>query len=196
MRYDFVPYVRFARERFQVSEDKDKSEKLLHIGEVAKEAGKSVRALHLYEDLDLLRPACRTKGGFRLYSRDAIDRVRWIVQLQAIGFTLSEIRGFVGDFEASRSGRSATARAREVFNEKLDAVRRQIDELRVVENDLVEAVSYLDVCDGCSPSFTPTECSDCGHLGHEPAEVPLLFAGLAGDEKPFDVSADDVGSRH
>ncbi len=41
---------------------------LLKVGELAKRTGKTVRAVHLYEELGLLDPAVRSKGGFRLYS--------------------------------------------------------------------------------------------------------------------------------
>ena len=46
--------------------------KRLKIGELAKLSGKSVRALHLYEELGLLTPAERSKGGFRLYGTETV----------------------------------------------------------------------------------------------------------------------------
>ena len=39
---------------------------------------------------------------------------------EAIGFKLSEIQGFIHEFEDATSGREATDRARSVFREKLD----------------------------------------------------------------------------
>ena len=47
---------------------------LLKVGELAKRAGKTVRAVHLYEELGLLAPAVRSKGGFRLYHGRAVTR--------------------------------------------------------------------------------------------------------------------------
>ena len=41
---------------------------LLKVGELAKRTGKTVRAVHLYEELGLLTPAVRSKGGFRSVS--------------------------------------------------------------------------------------------------------------------------------
>ena len=41
---------------------------LLKVGELARRTGKTARAIHLYEELGLLTPAVRSKGGFRLYS--------------------------------------------------------------------------------------------------------------------------------
>src|ERR1700722_2323345 len=59
---------------------------LMQIGDLARETGKTVRAIHLYEELGLLSPAARSKGRFRLYSQDALMRIRWIGKLQSMGF--------------------------------------------------------------------------------------------------------------
>lgn len=152
---------------------------LLRVGELAKAVGKTVRAMHLYEELGLVRPATRSEGGFRLYSPEAVSRISWIIKLQAIGFTLSEIQGFVREFEGSASGVAAVSRVREVFAHKLTDVRDQITQLQVIENDLQEALDYLDACDECSPRLSPVECSSCDHQGHEVGQAPPLFAGLS-----------------
>src|SRR5690349_22547558 len=120
--------------------------KLMRVGELARVVGKTVRAMHLYEELGLLEPAARSEGGFRLYGQDAVDRINWIVKLQAIGFTLAEIQGFVHDFEDAGSGREATDRVRAVFRQKQQDIRAQITQLQVIENDVNEALAYLDSC--------------------------------------------------
>jgi DNA-binding transcriptional MerR regulator len=153
--------------------------KLLRVGELAKCTGKTVRAIHLYEELGLLRPAMRSEGGFRLYHPNAVTRIDWVVKLQAIGFTLSEIQEFVKEFEAAPSGRAAACRAREVFAQKLCDIRQQIASLQAIESDLVDALGYLDVCHDCSPTFAPKECTECSHHGHERGIAPPLFSNLS-----------------
>ena len=64
------------------------SKSLLRVGDLARRTGKTVRAIHLYEELGLLKPAARTRGGFRLYEQSAADRVRWIDLLHDLGFSL------------------------------------------------------------------------------------------------------------
>lgn len=176
--------------------------KLMRVGELAKAAGKTVRAMHLYEELGLLEPRARSEGGFRLYGPEAVDRIHWIVKLQAIGFTLAEIQGFVRDFQVAGSGREATARVRSLFTEKQAQIREQITQLQVIENDLSEALTYLDSCQTCTDEYAPAACGECDHHGHQKGEAPPLFAGIvdvrrraaadpdkqdkAGD-KPFDV---------
>jgi DNA-binding transcriptional MerR regulator len=170
--------------------------KLMRVGELAKAVGKTVRAMHLYEELGLLEPRARSDGGFRLYGPEAIDRIHWIVKLQAIGFTLAEIQGFVRDFRGAGSGREAAAHVRQLFTEKQAQIREQITQLQVIENDLSEALSYLDSCQTCSDDYAPTACGDCDHHGHQKGEAPPLFAGMTGlagagrregDKKDFDV---------
>src|SRR4026208_1183799 len=97
--------------------------KLMRGGELAKAVGKTVRAMHLYEELGLLEPRTRSDGGFRLYGPEAIDRIHWIRQLQATGFTLAEIQGFVRDFQGAGSGREASGRVRALFTEKQAQIR-------------------------------------------------------------------------
>jgi MerR family copper efflux transcriptional regulator len=153
--------------------------KLMRVGELAKAVGKTVRAMHLYEELGLLEPRARSEGGFRMYGAEAVDRIHWIVKLQAIGFTLAEIQGFVGDFEGAGSGREATARVRALFTEKQSQIREQIMQLQVIENDLSEALTYLDSCQTCTDDYAPQACGECDHHGHHKGEAPPLFAGLS-----------------
>ena len=157
----------------------DDNHKLMRVGELAKAVGKTVRAMHLYEELGLLEPRSRSEGGFRMYGPEAIDRIHWIVKLQAIGFTLAEIQGFVKDFQGAGSGRIATARVRAMFTEKQAQIREQMTQLQVIENDLQEAVAYLDSCQTCTDEYAPSACGSCDHHGHSKGEAPPLFAGLS-----------------
>jgi MerR family copper efflux transcriptional regulator len=158
--------------------------KLMRVGELAKAVGKTVRAMHLYEELGLLEPRSRSEGGFRMYGPEAVDRIHWIVKLQAIGFTLAEIQGFVGDFQHADSGRAAAARVRALFTEKQARIREQIVQLQVIENDLSEALAYLDSCQTCTDDYAPTACGECDHHGHQKGEAPRLFAGLSRRQAP------------
>src|ERR1051325_6851906 len=85
---------------------------LVRIGSLAKLTGKTVRALHLCEELGRLKPAERTGGGFRLYSADAKERIEWIGKLQAMGFALGEIRDFLVNWGESGVAPEAMTRVR------------------------------------------------------------------------------------
>jgi len=161
-------------------DEEDKTDKLMRVGELAKAVGKTVRAMHLYEELGLREPRARSEGGFRLYGPEAVDRTHWLVKLQAIGFTLAEIQGFVKDFASSGTGREATARVCQMFSEKQAQIREQMVQLQVIENDLSEAVAYLDSCRTCTDDHAPAACGGCDHHGHQKDHAPGLFAGVVG----------------
>jgi len=148
----------------------------LRVGTLAKRTGKTVRALHHYEELGLLAPVERTDGGFRLYDADAEVRVRWIAKLQEMGFSLSQIQEILRQWEASRSAPSAMGRVQELYRDKLDETRAQIAKLRGLEADLVASLDYLGACGTCDPNRLIEACSCCEH--DRPQEEPDLVAGL------------------
>src|SRR5687767_11363602 len=105
---------------------------LMQVGDLARESGKTVRAIHLYEELGLLKPAKRSKGRYRLYEGDALVRIRWIGKLQEMGFSLTEIQVVVRDWEQSSSAPRAMVRMRELYEKKLEETReakRRLDAL-------------------------------------------------------------------
>ncbi len=150
---------------------------LLQVGDLARETGKSIRALHLYEELELLRPQSRSKGGFRLYGNDSVRRIKWIGHLQELGFSLGDIQGLARDFESSAVAPAAMARVHEQYAIKLSATREQITRLRELETDLEKSLAYLQACDVCEPATVLHACTTCDHHDcHDP--MPDLVAGL------------------
>src|SRR2546430_4578488 len=93
--------------------------KHLKVGDLAKQPGKSVRALRLYEELDLLHPVARSSGGFRLYDESALTRIRWIELLQETGLSLHQIQALLKAWQGSRYGPEAMAVVRQNFQKKL-----------------------------------------------------------------------------
>jgi DNA-binding transcriptional MerR regulator len=62
------------------------------IGALARRTGLSVRTLHWYDQLGLLRPARRTPSGHRLYGEAEVLRLQQIRSLRHLGLTLVEVR--------------------------------------------------------------------------------------------------------
>lgn len=70
---------------------------LLKVGELARRTGVTVRALHHYDSIGLLRPSGRSEGGYRLYNRDDVARLHGIQMLRQLGVPLAEVaRGLDG----------------------------------------------------------------------------------------------------
>jgi MerR family transcriptional regulator, copper efflux regulator len=162
-------------------------EKFMRVGELAKEVGKTVRALHLYEEMGLLKPVSRSAGGYRLYTEDAIARVNWISRLGDLGFSLPDVQGFLRDWEEASNGPAGMARVRSVFEAKLAETRDVIARMQDLERDLQASLSYLELCGGCAPTHAHGDCAGCSQPGHQPDAAPDLVAGLARPARRIDV---------
>ena len=69
----------------------------LTVGRVAGLAGVSVRTLHHYDEIGLVRPSARTVAGHRAYSAADVERLRAVLAYRRLGFGLREIAELVDD---------------------------------------------------------------------------------------------------
>lgn len=65
---------------------------VMKVGELASRTGLTVRTLHHYDDIGLLRPRERTASGHRLYGLDEVRRLQQIASLRQVGLSLEEIQ--------------------------------------------------------------------------------------------------------
>ncbi|MBI4462614.1 MAG: MerR family transcriptional regulator [Acidobacteria bacterium] len=103
------------------------------IGPVARDAGVSVHTVRYYERLGLLPPPNRTPAGYRVYEQAAAERLRFIQQAQALGFSLAEIKEiarmkYAGQSPCRCVRRRLRQRLKELEREmkRLHSIRRQI----------------------------------------------------------------------
>ena len=64
----------------------------MRISEVAKLTGKTVRTLHYYDEIGLLKPSEITEAGYRLYSREDLEILQQILFFRELDFPLSQIK--------------------------------------------------------------------------------------------------------
>ena len=64
----------------------------LKVGELARRTGLTVRTLHHYDEIGLLKPSLHTEAGYRLYTRADVARLQQVLSLRQLGFALEEIR--------------------------------------------------------------------------------------------------------
>jgi DNA-binding transcriptional MerR regulator len=151
---------------------------LLRIGDLARATGKTVRAIHLYEELGLLKPARRTRGGFRLYEAGAAQRVRWIELLHELGFSLHEMRDLLEGWWKAELGPEAMSELRDLFRKKLQETRATAARYAELERELLAGLSYLETCVACAtPTTSVTGCVHCSQ-DHGMKEEPALLAGI------------------
>jgi len=74
------------------------------VTEIAKQTGVSVRTLHHYDAIGLLKPSCVTEAGYRMYDDEALERLYLILLFREIGFPLKDIQGILDapDYDRNR----------------------------------------------------------------------------------------------
>src|SRR5260370_29869526 len=138
------------------------------VKEVAKISGVSVRALHYYDEIGLLKPACVGANGYRYYGRDELLRLQQILFHRELGFPLQEIRQVLS---APNFDRVAALRAhRERLMEDIQRYRRLV---RTLDATLAAIEGDTDMDDNLIyRGFTPEKQAEheawlVAHLGGE-----------------------------
>jgi DNA-binding transcriptional MerR regulator len=115
------------------------AERLIRIGEVARGAGVSVRAVRYYEQQGLL-PAERSPSGQRLYRQDAISRVRFFQQMFAAGLTSRRITELLPCWDSGHTD----AEQRAMLRVERERIQARIDELQAARDRLDEVIAITD----------------------------------------------------
>lgn len=127
---------------------------LLFIGQIAVESGIPIKTIRYYEELGLLKCSGRTKGGFRLFSIEVLDRLAFIKRAQKFGLSLQEIREFlqICDEECFSS--------EEITNKLKDTILEidpQIQQLRRLKTELKQLIPGVQILD-------KTDCIICANI--------------------------------
>lgn len=96
----------------------------IKVGDLARSTGLTVRTLHHYDDIGLLKPSGRSDSGYRLYAEADVARLHAIQALRHLGLALAEIGPLLDGTEA------APQRVIEQQMHALDHQIRQATELR------------------------------------------------------------------
>jgi DNA-binding transcriptional MerR regulator len=112
------------------------------VGELAAATGLTVRTLHHYDEIELLRPSERSEAGHRIYTEADVRRLYRIISLRQLGFPLADITAMIESDDAD---------PRAAVRRHLDAVEEQIE----LQQELRERLgSILGVLDGSGEPST------------------------------------------
>jgi DNA-binding transcriptional MerR regulator len=108
----------------------DRVTRWYRVGEFAGFTGVSVRTLHHYDRIGLLRPSAHTEAGYRLYSEQDLLGLQQILTLRYLGFPLRQIGELLGrpDFDLLASMRIQRSALRDRISE-LEHIDAALDEL-------------------------------------------------------------------
>lgn len=110
----------------------------LLVGSIAKKAGVGVQTLHYYERIGLLPKPIRSEANYRLYSPDALRRLRFIKKSQALGFTLAEIKQIL---DLKSHGRAPCRKVTELGEKHLQDIDARLAQLRAYRRAVIQSLT-------------------------------------------------------
>lgn len=149
----------------------------MQIGEVARKAGVSLRTVRYYEEINLISPSGRSKGGFRLYDEKALSRIRLIQSLQQLELSLKEIRNLL----ALRNNKKTRGEVAKKLLSRLKSHSAEAERRRTIYQTIVrdfdEGMKILNECLDCT---RPCDAPHCGkHKVFESDDLlPLIIRSL------------------
>ncbi|HUF52967.1 MAG TPA: heavy metal-responsive transcriptional regulator [Dehalococcoidia bacterium] len=139
---------------------------LLRIGELANRTGFSTKTLRYYEEIGLVRPAERSESGYRLYSDEVLDRLRFVRRSRGLGLRLEDIKRIL---EISDEGRIPCEHVVGIVDREVAEVSEQMARLRTLRRDLTDLRARLiDAVE--TGSAGPGRACPCFENGDEPVE--------------------------
>lgn len=123
---------------------------MMTVKQLAKKCGVSVRTLHHYDAIGLLKPAQVTEAGYRLYDEAALERLYLILLFRELGFRLKDIRGILDapDFDRNR-----------VLDRQIQLLERKQRHLEYV-TDLARGIKQMGVKHLEFQNFDPKKVDD------------------------------------
>jgi DNA-binding transcriptional MerR regulator len=114
---------------------------MLKIGEVAKLSGIGIETPRFYERSGVLESPARTESGYRLYDAGVLERLAFIKQAQALGFSLDEVKRIIDD---ARAGTSPCDEVRAIVRRRLQELDERLREMRRYRTELAKTLAEWD----------------------------------------------------
>jgi DNA-binding transcriptional MerR regulator len=135
----------------------------MKVGELAKRTGLTVRTLHHYDEIGLLKPSLHGGSGYRLYTAADLARLQHVLSLRQLGFSLDEIRDCLSraDFAPLEVTRLHLSRLREQIDlqqklcERLETIAAHFDAAEEVSAD--EFLQTIEAIMMTEKYFTPEQ---------------------------------------
>lgn len=104
------------------------------ISKLAKEVGVNVETIRFYERKSLIEQPTKPETGYRHYSDEIVNRVRFIKRTQELGFSLKEIENLL------KLNDSPCSQVQDLAEAKLESVADKISDLKKLQKALTELV--------------------------------------------------------
>jgi DNA-binding transcriptional MerR regulator len=131
-------------------------ERTLSIGQLAAVSGLAAKTIRYYEEMGVLPAPGRNAAGYRQYGRRDVHRTLFIRRARALGFPLGKLKALTADL-GGRPSRMMRPPLEQLVTEHLHALREQIADFRVLQQQLEQVLQRLRTV----PSAKPSEACHC-----------------------------------
>ena len=113
-------------------------EDLIQIGKLAKELDITTRTIRYYEEIGLMGPSKRSRGGARSYNRDDVLRIKFILKLKELGISLKEMLSLADTFDThNQNFDMITPRVLEILDLHIGNIDSKVGRLNSLRNDIL-----------------------------------------------------------
>lgn len=124
----------------------------MRIGALAELSGLSTQTIRYYESIDLLAEPERTPAGYRQYSADAVERLRFVRDAQASGLSLAEVEALLSMKDASLDTCAHTLSFLHRHVAEIDAQIERLQAARTEMLELADRAGQLDAATCTDPN--------------------------------------------
>lgn len=126
---------------------KSDREDLVQIGDLAKRLGITTRTIRYYEEIGLMGPPERLGGGTRMYTREDILRLKFILKMKNLGISLKEMQELAENYDENydeyENFDRITPRLLEILDQHINKVDEKISSLSSLRQDIVDYRSRI-----------------------------------------------------
>jgi DNA-binding transcriptional MerR regulator len=148
---------------------------MLTTGDLARLSNNSLRTIRFYEEAGFLKPVLPNDGGHRLFPETELDKLRYVTDLRAAGFSLDEIRDAL---DVKRRLHEAQARNSSelvgLLDAQIDVVSERLSRLARLRDELRRTRAALGASSVCSqPDLLPEHHAQCQSLHDSSKSSPF-----------------------
>jgi len=114
-----------------------KTEERIQIGEVAEMLGITTRTIRYYEEFGIMEAPQRLDGGRRVYGKDDILRLKFILKLKELGITLKEMQELADIYKIHKDSDKLMPRLLQFLDMHIQKIDEKISKLSSLRQDIV-----------------------------------------------------------
>lgn len=117
---------------------KTAKDEYIQIGNLADSLGITTRTIRYYEEIGLMEPPKRLEGGMRVYGKEDVLRLKFILKLKELGISLKEMQELSDIYKKHQTTELIMPKLLEILDFHISKIDKKIANLASLRNDIVE----------------------------------------------------------